>query len=66
MPLYEYRCVENGHTFEVLQKISEEPPKTCQFCASPVERVIPLTYRMKNAGIYIFDRQTGKDILHDD
>lgn len=66
MPIYEYRCLKEGHTFEELQKIGDPPPEQCRFCDGPVTRVMSTTVRLRNAGIYIFDRQTGRDILHDD
>ena len=34
MPIYEYRC-ENGHLFEVMQKITEEPVTQCEVCGAP-------------------------------
>ena len=33
MPIYEYRC-ENGHLFEVMQKITEDPVTTCETCGA--------------------------------
>ena len=38
MPIYEYRC-QNGHTFEVIQSMSDDPVETCEVCGAPVERV---------------------------
>ena len=35
MPIYEYRC-ENGHLFEVMQKITDEPVTECETCGAPV------------------------------
>ena len=32
MPLYEYECDNCGHRFEVIQKFSDEPVKTCPKC----------------------------------
>ncbi|MFL6033097.1 MAG: FmdB family zinc ribbon protein, partial [Rubrobacteraceae bacterium] len=28
MPIYEYKC-ENGHVFDVMQKLSDDPLTTC-------------------------------------
>ena len=39
MPFYEYRCVE-GHTFEVTQRMSDEPLTTCQVCGADASRVL--------------------------
>lgn len=66
MPIYEYRCLEEGHTFETLQKIGDPPLERCCHCQGPVARVISAPVRLRNAGIYVFDRRTGRDILHDD
>jgi putative FmdB family regulatory protein len=38
MPIYEYRC-ENGHSFEVMQRMTEDPVLVCGTCDAPVERV---------------------------
>lgn len=39
MPFYEYRCVE-GHTFEVTQRMSDEPLSTCEVCGAQASRVL--------------------------
>ena len=39
MPLYEYRC-ENGHTFEVIQSITEDALTECQECGAEARRVL--------------------------
>ena len=36
MPIYEYRC-ENGHLFEVMQKITDDPVTHCQECDAAVQ-----------------------------
>jgi len=66
MPIYEYRCLEEGHIFEALQKMGDPPLEECEVCQGPVTRVISVSNRPRNAGIYVFDRKTGRDILHDD
>ena len=66
MPIYEYRCLKEGHTFEALQKFTDPPLEECEVCKGPVARVISTSVRLRNAGIYVFDRATGRDILHDD
>ena len=33
MPIYEYRC-ENGHHFDVMQKMTDQPVTTCQECGA--------------------------------
>ena len=32
MPIYEYGCEVCGHTFERLQKVSDEPVRDCPEC----------------------------------
>ena len=34
MPIYEYQCEQCGHKLEKLQKISDEPLKTCPQCGN--------------------------------
>src|SRR3954452_2979289 len=60
MPIYEYRC-ENGHTFEVMQRMSEDPVQTCQECGAPVQRVLhPVAVHFKGKGFYNTDYGTKK------
>jgi putative FmdB family regulatory protein len=39
MPIYEYKC-ENGHVFDVIQKMTDEPLRECQECGAPASRVL--------------------------
>ncbi|MFN2612471.1 MAG: FmdB family zinc ribbon protein [Solirubrobacterales bacterium] len=39
MPLYDYRC-EQGHTFEVSQRMTDDPLDSCERCGAPAERVL--------------------------
>jgi putative FmdB family regulatory protein len=55
MPIYEYRCL-NGHTFEVVQRMSDDPVETCEVCGAPVERVFhPVAVHFKGSGFYTTD-----------
>jgi len=55
MPLYEYRC-ERGHTFEVLQRMSDDPVETCPECGASVQRVFhPVAVHFKGSGFYTTD-----------
>jgi putative FmdB family regulatory protein len=55
MPIYEYRCT-NGHTFEVIQSMSDDPVETCEQCGAPVERVFhPIAVHFKGSGFYSTD-----------
>jgi putative FmdB family regulatory protein len=60
MPIYEYRC-DNGHTFEVMQRMSDDPVAVCQTCEAPVERVFhPIAVHFKGSGFYNTDYGTRK------
>jgi putative FmdB family regulatory protein len=60
MPIYEYRC-ENGHTFEVVQRMTEEPVVTCNTCEAPVHRVFhPVAVHFKGSGFYNTDYGTKR------
>jgi putative FmdB family regulatory protein len=60
MPIYEYRC-ENGHLFEVMQKIADPPVTACETCAAPVQRVFhPIAVHFKGSGFYNTDYGTSK------
>ena len=60
MPIYEYRC-ENGHLFEVMQKMSDPPVTTCETCGAPVQRVFhPIAVHFKGSGFYNTDYGTSK------
>jgi putative FmdB family regulatory protein len=55
MPLYEYRC-ENGHNFEVTQRMSEDPVTECPECDAAVQRVFhPVAVHFKGSGFYTTD-----------
>jgi putative FmdB family regulatory protein len=60
MPIYEYRC-EKGHTFEVMQRMTDEPVLSCETCAAPVERVFhPVAVHFKGSGFYNTDYGTKR------
>src|ERR1700735_4828619 len=60
MPVYEYRC-EKGHTFEVMQRMSDDPVQTCETCEAPVARVLHApAVHFKGSGFYNTDYGTRK------
>jgi putative FmdB family regulatory protein len=60
MPIYEYRC-ENGHTFEVMQRMTDDPVTTCEVDGSPVKRVFhPVAVHFKGKGFYNTDYGTKR------
>jgi putative FmdB family regulatory protein len=55
VPIYEYKC-ENGHVFDVIQKMSDEPLTECQECGAPAARVLyPVAVHFKGSGFYNTD-----------
>ncbi|HZN90421.1 MAG TPA: FmdB family zinc ribbon protein [Thermoleophilaceae bacterium] len=55
MPIYEYRC-ERGHTFEVMQRMTDDPISSCSTCEAPVQRVFhPVAVHFKGSGFYNTD-----------
>ena len=60
MPIYEYRC-EKGHTFEVMQRMSDDPIVSCETCEAPVQRVFhPVAVHFKGSGFYNTDYGTRR------
>ena len=57
MPMYEYECKKCGSVFEVLQKISDSPPKKCEECNSKrVSRIMSESaFHLKGSGWYKTD-----------
>ena len=55
MPIYEYKC-ENGHVFDVMQSMSDDPLKECVECGAPVRKVLhPVGISFKGSGFYSTD-----------
>jgi len=63
MPIYEYRCSECEHQFDVLQKMSDEPLKDCPECMQPslVKLISAPAFRLSGTGWYETDFKTDKD-----
>jgi putative FmdB family regulatory protein len=55
VPIYEYKC-ENGHVFDVMQKMTDESLSECQECGAPAVRVLhsPAVH-FKGSGFYNTD-----------
>jgi putative FmdB family regulatory protein len=59
LPIYEYKC-ENGHVFDVMQKLSEEPLASCIECGAPVRKILhPVSISFKGSGFYSTDYRGG-------
>ena len=55
MPIYEYRC-DQGHTFEVMQRMTDDPLTLCDEHGTPVQRVFhPVAVHFKGSGFYNTD-----------
>src|SRR3954453_15800007 len=55
MPIYEYKC-DNGHIFEVMQRMSDDSLTECTICGAPVQRVFhPVAIHFKGSGFYNTD-----------
>lgn len=66
MPFYEYRC-ERGHTFEVMQRMSDEPLATCTTCHAAVQRVFhPVAVHFKGSGFYNTDYGKSRSTSSED
>ena len=62
MPLYEYQCLDKGHSFEVRHPITQDPVLACPVCGSSVRRVIfPVGIVFKGSGFYATDSR-GKGV----
>jgi putative FmdB family regulatory protein len=60
MPIYEYRC-QKGHTFEVIQRMSDDALDACEVCAAPATRVLHApAVHFKGSGFYNTDYGTKK------
>ena len=60
MPIYEYRC-ENGHLFEVMQKIADPPVTDVRDVRGVRARVFhPIAVHFKGSGFYNTDYGTSK------
>jgi len=57
MPIYEYKCQNCGHYFEILQRISEEPLSTCPECKkNALKKLVSApNFRLKGEGWYETD-----------
>lgn len=64
MPIYEYKCT-NGHVFDVIQKMADDPLTECQECGAPAERVLhPVAIHFKGSGFHNTDygkKKTGSN-----
>lgn len=56
MPTYEYRCRDCGHTFDIVQKMSDDPLTHCPECGGDLRKVFaPPAISFKGSGFYATD-----------
>ena len=56
MPIYEYKCQDCGAHVEKMQKISDEPLKTCENCGGQLEKQWSRSgFQFKGEGWYVTD-----------
>ena len=62
MPIYEYQCTECGKTFEIFQKISEDPLTECKVCNGRLTKLISnCAFHLKGTGWYVTDYKKPVD-----
>jgi len=60
MPIYEYKC-ENGHVFDAIQRMTDEPLTECEECGAPASRVLtPPAIHFKGSGFHNTDYGTKR------
>lgn len=50
MPVYEYRCPECGHGFDLIQPMDAEKVADCEKCGAPAKRVFSARVAVKYEG----------------
>jgi putative FmdB family regulatory protein len=56
MPTYEYLCRACGHTFEIVQRMTEDSLTTCPECGGELRKVFaPPAISFKGSGFYATD-----------
>ncbi len=56
MPIYEYQCDDCGASFEVMQKMSDDPLEVCERCGGRLRKVLhPVAIHFKGSGFYTTD-----------
>lgn len=62
MPIYEYECKNCGYKFEQLQKMADEPLKSCDKCGQEqlVKLISNSSFQLKGTGWYVTDFKDKK------
>ena len=60
MPIYEYRCDACGDSFDVLQRMADDPLVICAKCGGTLRKVLhPVAIHFKGSGFYTTDYGKG-------
>jgi putative FmdB family regulatory protein len=60
VPIYEYQCDDCGASFEVMQRMSDDPLVKCEKCGGPLRKVLhPVAIHFKGSGFYTTDYGKG-------
>ena len=61
MPIYAFECQACGHSFEVMQKMSEPAPTVCSACGKPeLKKLLSAAgFQLKGSGWYVTDFKGG-------
>jgi len=60
VPIYEYRGDECGDSFDILQRMSDDPLVTCEKCGGTLRKVLhPVAIHFKGSGFYTTDYGKG-------
>ncbi|MDA7796833.1 zinc ribbon domain-containing protein [Gammaproteobacteria bacterium] len=61
MPIYEYKCSNCEHQFELIQKFSDQPAEICPECSQKsIQKLVSApSFRLKGGGWYETDFKTG-------
>jgi putative FmdB family regulatory protein len=60
VPIYEYQCDECSASYEVFQKMSDDPFEVCERCGGRLRKVLhPVAIHFKGSGFYTTDYGRG-------
>ncbi len=60
MPTYTYKCTDQGHQFEVRQRMTDAPLGECPVCGGPARRVVgSVGVVFKGSGFYVTDNRNS-------
>ncbi len=61
MPVYEYRCRDCSHEFEITQSMADDTLTVCPECSGNLRKVFaPVGIAFKGSGFYRNDARSGK------